>query len=155
MIRLLIIIFFINSCASNKSSLEGFTIVRFKEKIPVGDKLNEQHYLMDVPKGGLLKKFQSGHIATEYQITYPDSSIIYITNEEWSGSRINWLNRDRAKLLNAPKSLGDTLQLYGIQDIGLNWRDNFMGEIVVGYANVPASRLHLFEQALMTLRKYK
>lgn len=146
---------FVISCASHKSLIEGFTLVRYKESIPAGDTINQQHYIIDVPKGGSLEKYRDSHISTEYRITYPDSSVIYITNENVGGSRINWTNRERAKTLNPPKSIGDTLYLFGTQDNGLHWRDNFMGEMVAGYANVKPAKLYLYERALKSLRRYK
>ena len=134
---------------------DGFDIIKFKEKLYIGGKTISQAYLISVPKGGILRKVPTGDSFKEYRISFSDSSIVYITNDNWSGSRLNFENRynNNIKTINK-KSENDTLILVGVQGNGRLWKEKFVGDIVVGYFNVKPEEKEKFDQSLSTVRKY-
>jgi hypothetical protein len=156
MIKYIILISCFLSCTSSKRLIHDYDIIRFKERVPAGNKSVLQDYLLDVPKGGTIKKINSGDNYKEYRIEYPDSSIIYIMNDKWSGSRLNFSNRYEMniKAINR-KSDQDTLAIGGIQKDKRHWKEKFAGEIVVGYVNAIPNNVEKYEIALSSLRKTK
>ena len=156
MIKYFIVTFYLLSCASSKKSIDGYDLVRFKEKIFSESKSVIQDYLLDVPKSGELKKINTGDSFIEYRVQYKDSSVIYILNDGLSGSRLNYENRynNNIKAVNR-KSNYDTLTFGGTQKNGNYWKESFLGEIVIGYANAKPTKKEEFEKSLLTLRKKK
>lgn len=115
-----------------------------------------QDYLLDIPKGGILTKVNTGDYFREYRIKYPDSSIIYIMNDSRGGSRLNLINRFEKNIKAIiRRAESDTLDFGGIQKDGKHWKEKFVGEIVVGYVNAMPDSIEKFEKALSSLRKVK
>ena len=107
-----------------------------------------------LPKRGKKKKIypQNGEIYVEYQISYPDNSTFYITNDIWNGSRLNVDNLIEIGINGHTKeSLLDTVSYQG----GENqfWKEQFLGEIVVGYVNASPSKKEAFENAIASINK--
>lgn len=109
-------------------------------------------YCLKVPKGGKLLTVRGSH-EKELQVSYPDSSFIYITNDAKSGSHLNYDNVAAVnKSIYTEKLLKDTLLLEGTQNDGRLWKENKLGEIVVGYVNVPAAKKESYDQSLASLK---
>ena len=92
MLKIFILTLSLLSCINTRKLIEGCDVVRFKEKAQEGNS-SLLDYLLDVPIGGYLKKIKTGGSFVEYRIEYKDSSIIYIMNDNWGGSRLNYENR--------------------------------------------------------------
>jgi hypothetical protein len=110
-------------------------------------------YCLNVPKGGKLLTVTGSH-EKELEVSYPDSSFIYITNDANGGSHLNYRNvssLDEGTYSN--KLLKDTLLLQGSQNDGRFWKENKMGQIVVGYVNVSSDEKAEYDKALASLRK--
>ena len=115
-------------------------------------------FYIDVPKNGKLKKEKdyTGDFHTEYRIIYPDSSVVYITNDTWNGSRLNYENLMQIGVDSYSKEhLYDTLKYEGVQNDGLYWKDYVLGEIVVGYVNCPKRKKNEYDNVINTLRSEK
>ena len=118
----------------------------------------KKSFFMDVPKGGKLdnREVLTGDYHSEYRMVYEDSSILYITNDEWRGSALNFQNLADVGINGYNKEhLLDTLNNQGKQKDGNYWREVVLGEIVVGYVNVPPDKQELFNKALSSIRRKK
>ena len=142
------------SCSSQNL---GVKTIEYKGIFPEESKNPNRSYLLDVPKGGKLLKGDAritGDYHTEYRITYPDSSVLYITNNEWGGSRLNSNNLYAIGITGySKKHLLDTLNNEGKQPDQKYWRECIMGDIVIGYVNVPFSKKGEYDKVLSTLRR--
>lgn len=145
------------SCSSNKKLVtDDYIMVQFKEKFHYGNKTVVQDYTLAVPKGGRLTKGRydfTGDHHTEYRILYPDSSIIYIGNNNWSGSKLNIINRVESGIRGINKKhVNDSLYFEGTQKSGKYWKENFLGDIVVGYVNVKPEAKENYDVSLRSVR---
>ncbi|MFN9500756.1 MAG: hypothetical protein ACK57K_05505 [Chryseotalea sp.] len=153
---LLMLLICYTSCLSENYQTR---LIRYRGIFPEDNNELTRTFFMDVPKKGKLLKGDeliTGDYHTEYRISYPDSSIIYITNDEWSGSILNVNNLGKIGI-NAyhKKHLLDTLDHRGKQSNGKFWRDYVIGKLVVGYINVPINRLSEFDKSLESIRARK
>ena len=86
---------------------------------------------------------------------YPDSSVIYITDDDKSGGSLNTVKAEQYgeeiyfKILSS-----DSLNIDGIRH-GLCWREKRVNKVVIGYLNVPLERKRIFDQALATFKTHK
>lgn len=113
---------------------------------------------MSIPENYLIDDSSTltGDNSKEIRYIYPDSSIIYITNEERKGSSLNTLNKMKEAIDSYIESYkSDTLYYKGIQEDGRFWAENFLGEIIIGYVNCPQDRKELFDKSLKTIRRKK
>lgn len=151
---ILLIIF---SCDFSKRITDSnYQVIRFRESIPVGEKLKLQDYLFDVLKGGILTKGKhdfTGSGYSEYRIVYTDSSALYIGNDIWHGSRLNLNNRIREGIngINR-KNLSDSIYFEGIQADGKYWKEQILNDILVGYINVIPEKKREYDHALESVR---
>ena len=84
----------------------------------------------------------------EYRFSYPDSSIFYITTDVWSGSRINFQNRDRAGYdIYRRDKPSDTLVVSGQMQSKKFWKEQIMGNYAYGYSNADKDKKKLFDQS--------
>lgn len=110
-------------------------------------------YCLNVPKGGKLLTVSGSH-EKELEVSYPDSSFIYITNDANGGSHLNQQNvSSLSKDIYTNKLLKDTLLLQGSQNDGRFWKESKMGQIVVGYVNVSSDKKAEYDKALASLRR--
>jgi hypothetical protein len=139
---------------TNKNASNKVDVIKFKEKRFTEGSSYSQNYLLTVPDGGKLVKLNTGHIYKEYQLIFPDSSVIYITNNIESGSRLNYKNRykDNAIIIRRSNE-NDSLLLGGMQTNGRFWKEYFIKDMVVGYCNVNADNKIIYDETLSTLRK--
>lgn len=136
--KIIVLTLLLASCSSGKITynIDGFKV---KGEIP----MKFEKYIM------------SSIHETEYHFKYPDSSIIYITNERGTPS-INYHNIDSDSIAIQKSFLsnmeGDTLTLKGIDDNNLHWKNVKLKKGSVGYLNVPKSRKAEFDKALEKLQ---
>ncbi|HEY8937226.1 MAG TPA: hypothetical protein VIM65_18495 [Cyclobacteriaceae bacterium] len=110
-------------------------------------------YRLDVPKGGKLLTITGSH-ERELEVSYADSSFIYITNDANGGSHLNYKNISAiGKDVYTNKLLKDTLLLQGSQSNGRLWKESKMNHIVVGYVNVLPDKKVEYDKALASLKK--
>lgn len=86
---------------------------------------------------------------------YLDSSIIYITDNNLSGSSLNAFNKKAIGVDIVSKKLNDSINYFGKQRDGKYWKEAFYGEIVVGYLNVSANMKQEFDKAITSLIRKK
>ena len=90
----------------------------------------------------------------ENRFIYDDSSIIFLSNDKWSASRVNDKNRlDKEvqdKILHR-NATTDSIYLSGQQKDGRYWKENILNDIVVGYLNVSKERKEEFDKAIATI----
>lgn len=156
MIKYIAIVFCFVSCISSKKLIDGYEVIRYKERSPYVPEYKLQEYLLDVPKGGKLTKANAGDYCREYRVSYSDSSVLYIINDRDAGSRLNYENRFKKNIksiIRDPQS--DSLVIAGVQEDGRYWKEKYVGEMVVGYVNAKAGQLPAYENSLLTLRKAK
>ena len=126
-------------------------------------------YVLDVPKGYELK-ILSVTVEKEYQYTYSDSSMIYLTNFDNTPNYENiksmgdsitnfrFQNKEMTKEINQTlgrevvKALPDTFELSGIDNNSLYWKDVKVGRISIGYQKVPKEKKDLFDKSLKSLK---
>ncbi len=131
---------------------------------------SSQKYYLDVPKGYTFKGY-SVTIESENQYIYNDSSLIYISNFKNTPNYYNIkqlgdsifkfrfqneelvseINQLIAKEIINP--LPDMFELSGQLKNGLFWKDIKIGQISIGYVNVQAEKVFLFDKTISTLRK--
>ncbi len=144
------------SACSNKINQE-FKLIKFNETIEQGSKSVPLKLAIEVPKGGKLKKGTydfTGDYHVEYRVTYPDSSILYIGNSNLTGSRLNMVNRVASGINAIYKDHAlDSLSFDGKQSNGRVWKENILGDFIVGYVSVPSEKKKEFDKALLTVRK--
>lgn len=113
----------------------------------------EFKYLLDIPGNYNVSEVVDDHGFREHRIVYPDSSIIYITNDTRSGGATNTVKAKKygngiyLKILSS-----DTLNISGKEDDEY-WREQKIDDIVVGYMNVPLNKKDEYDMALSTLRR--
>jgi hypothetical protein len=134
-----------------------FKLIKFNETIEQGSKSVPLNLTMEVPKGGELRKGTfdfTGDYHVEYRIAYPDSSILYIGNSNETGSRLNIANRVAVGVNALYKDHAlDSLNFDGEQSNGRVWKENILGDFIVGYVNVPSDRKNEFDKALLTVKR--
>lgn len=114
----------------------------------------KQNFVLSLPGGYKLKKYSDDEGNKEYHALYPDSSIVFITDDNTSGSAFN-----RYKLQKYGKdvalriNLSDTLTLEGIQPDKRYWKEKKIDKVVIGYLNIPKERITIFDQVLSSLNK--
>ncbi len=108
---------------------------------------------MEMPKGFINHLILSGH-GKEYQYWYKDSLVLYFTDEANSAT-LNYKNIEKqpeAKRKRFEAMMKkDTLLLEGQDDKNLHWKEIFLGNVIVGYMNVPEDKKKLFDKSLNSI----
>jgi len=93
----------------------------------------------------------------EYQLKYKDSLIFYVSSDIYSGSRINFKNTYAIGIDTYAKSRSlepvDTIKNEGQQENGKYWLEYILGDVVVGYVNMPLSHEIKFKHMINTLKR--
>lgn len=87
---------------------------------------------------------------------YSDSSIIFFSNNKWSGSQNNILNRIESKLqdtITFKKSLTDSIYLSNAQKDGKLWKENVLNDVIIGYKNVYPQDKQKFDAAIKSIKR--
>lgn len=96
------------------------------------------------------------HGFCEYRLCYGDSVILYVSTQIDVGSSLNFKNRveDGIESYSFSKYM-DTIKVEGKQDVNRYWLEHILGDVVVGYVNVPESRKKEFDQAVKSVVRVK
>lgn len=93
-----------------------------------------------------------------YKFTYPDESVLYITDESGTPS-INYKNID-----NSPSGIqksfisnieGSTLTLQGVDENGKYWKNKKLKNISIGYLNTSEKHRKQFDDILLSVEADK
>ncbi|MEJ0055868.1 MAG: hypothetical protein WDN75_09590 [Bacteroidota bacterium] len=126
-------------------------VIKYRTYERQNDRERKILYCLSVPKGGKLLTVTGSH-EKEIEVSYPDSSFIYITNEANGGSHLNYKNvSSLGKDVYTNKLLKDTLLLQGSQSDGRFWKESKIGQIVVGYVNASPDKKEEYDKALASL----
>ena len=119
----------------------------------VSDFEQEKTFVAPLPKRGKKEKVypQNGKIYVEYRVSYPDNSIFYLSNDIWNGSRLNVENLIEIGINGHTKETPmDTVMYSGGE--GRFWKEQFIGDIVVGYVDASPLMKIEFEKAITSLQ---
>lgn len=126
-------------------------------------------YSLDVPKGYEIKGYEVT-VEKERRYVYKDSSFIYITNFRDTPNyenikslgdsvlQLRFQNEELTKQVNELLGknqvavLPDTFELSWVNSKSLFWKDIKIGEVSIGYDNVPKEKKELFDKSLKTLK---
>lgn len=118
-----------------------------------GEKITNYTYRMKIPKGYKLI-IVSFDAVVQHEYWYPDSSVIYLTNE-LGLSNINYENIRKEKGEYVKRMIAfiydDTITLSGKDSTGLYWKEIKLKSICVGYSRVAENKKNIFDFALKTL----
>jgi hypothetical protein len=93
----------------------------------------------------------------EICFTYKDSSVIFISNDKWSGAFVNIKNRISSKEMQDKilfrKSLNDSIYLFGKQSDNKFWRENILNDVVIGYYNVSEEKKQSYDAAIKSITR--
>lgn len=116
-------------------------------------KIQGTKFFMDIPQGyKQTRRLINGH-GEGYYIIYPDSSLIYFTNDRYVPTP-NHVNLATIKWKPQPGKTHDTA-LYGQSGDGKCWKEIQMKGKSLGYLNVSAGKKDLFDHSLRSLRPRK
>jgi len=131
----------------------GFSKVNFKSLEYVDGNPLEVSYHMEIPRGYKTVDASTNH-SREKRFLYEDGSVIYMTDDEWRGSGLNFENLASIGISSYHKNnVFDTLNNEGQQKNGSYWREYVAGQVVVGYTNLSSDKKKIYDQALATLRR--
>ncbi len=124
--------------------------------------LNEKKYdkiILNIPKRFIKKRVIDYHGFCEYSFKYDDGSIIYVCTDIYNGSYLNYNNRMSLDINTYAKLRSiepiDTIKNYGMQQNGKYWLEYILGDIVIGYLNVPSEFKELFDNVIPSLKRKK
>ena len=137
---------------TGRPSSQGF--VRLTYATMANGRTVKQRYVAHVPRAYRLTRVLGSH-ETELRLTYPDSSVLYLTDDVKSGSALNYPNFAASGRTYPQLLLQDTLTAHGTQANGRKWKQVKALGVVIGYVNVPPAREPDFEQALASLQRRK
>jgi hypothetical protein len=105
-------------------------------------------YTIYPPQGFVLTK-NRGEIFKEFHLSYPDGSLIYMTDDYQSGGSIN---KDKVSKYGTAIYIkivsSDSLDLSGQNESGNYWRELKRKNFVIGYVNVPLSKKSEFDKVI-------
>ncbi|MCU0437216.1 MAG: hypothetical protein MUC49_04830 [Raineya sp.] len=103
-----------------------------------------------IPKPYKLEKFEDQHSHLSFTFHFPDSTILYISNDILSGHRLNAQNiKNEGKIYRIPYK--DTLYLSGKQPHYLYWAEIAYPKVIIGYLNAPENRKTFYDNFLKNL----
>jgi hypothetical protein len=156
---ILTLFFCLFSISCSKKIYNEYRLIKFLETKEEGSKSVPLRYTVEVPKGGNLIKGTydfTGDYHVEYRVVYPDSSIFFIGNNNLTGSRLNIINRMSIGVNSIiKKHPSDTLYFEGKQENGNVWKEQILGDIIIGYYNVRPEKKADFENSIATLKRKK
>lgn len=102
---------------------------------------------LTVPSGYQLSKIEE-HGFCEYRLVYADESILYVSTNTYSGSKLNYKNRldKEIRTYSTNRSENDTIRNSGVEANQNYWLEWINGNYVVGY--IHAQDTLKFDRAL-------
>jgi hypothetical protein len=112
-------------------------------------------FYLEVPKGYTFKWISGSH-DNEYQYTYSDSSMVYVTDVSGGGPNYDNIRKQETfyKLFEA-QNANDTLLLQGVDSLGLYWMNKSFGRYSIGYIKASKEKKELFDRSIDTFTKKK
>jgi hypothetical protein len=151
---ILILLLLCISCSSSKSLQFSSKLLNFENCL-----LNEKKYEyieIEIPKGSKKTK-EENHGFCEYRFEYQNKSTIYISTDIYSGSRLNYENLYSIGIdtyaISRSETLMDTIKNSGTNKNKLYWLEFVLGDVVVGFVDVPEEQKEEFEKAILSLNK--
>ncbi|MEP1032265.1 hypothetical protein [Ekhidna sp.] len=132
----------------NESLDDSYVQLNFQNCEPA----NEYKFLeLILPPGYRMTKAEE-HGFCEYRFEYKDESILYISSNTFSGSKLNYENRLKynIKTYSKNRSKSDTIRNDGVEEDKKYWLEWINGSYTVGYIN--AVDTTKFIQALESVR---
>lgn len=120
-------------------------------KIPLGT----QTYILKIHSEYKILKFVDDHAYTEYHLVFPDSAIVYITNDNNLGGALNVFKAEKfGDGIYIKIATNDTLDISGSIN-GRFWRERKENMVVFGYINVPSESKEFYDKILSSLKRKK
>lgn len=146
-------------CSKYKSqSLKKFKTAEFNFNGCLLEEKDYESLSLDLIKG-YEKEELVEHGFCEYRIIYPNSSILYVSTDIYSGSQLNYSNLNSIGIDTHAKSrsmeLIDTLRYNGSTEDGKYWLEYVLGDFVVGYVGVADDDKSTFDQMIQSVEKIK
>ncbi|NJY61897.1 hypothetical protein HC174_03890 [Salinimicrobium sp. CDJ15-81-2] len=111
-------------------------------------------YVISVPRKYKLIKEDFNPEYKEIIYEYKDSIKFYITDDTFGGSSLNGDNKLRSGITSISRTdLNDTTKMGGVQQDGRYWKEYILGDVVVGYLNVPENRKEEFDLTLQSINR--
>jgi hypothetical protein len=155
---LFVLLFIIYSCCNNSNAIRharGESAYKFKLSTIKTDYNNLEIFSTSfLTKGKKRKKYpQNDKIYVEYQVSFDDGSVFYLSNDILNGSQLNRTNLYQIGINGYNKKYPlDTIIYSGISD-SLHWKEAILGEITIGYINATNPKKEEFEKAILELKK--
>jgi len=158
MFRLILIVFVFAITACSKTVINSNLNNRYKFSFKTisSDYEKNSTYTVLLPKEGKKEKHypHNDEIYTEFLVKYKDNSIFYISNDIWNISNVNARNLMDVGINGySKKAILDTISYNGIQKDGKFWKEITLGEIIIGFSNVPEERKFAFDKAINSIVK--
>lgn len=116
----------------------------------LSDEKRYEQITIYIPKG-FKKEKKEKHGFCEYRFNYTDKSVIYVSSDIYSGSSLNYGNLLNIGVNTYAKSrsltLTDIIKSSG-KNKDLYWLEYVLGDIVIGYVNVPKNRKVEFDNVI-------
>ena len=151
-LNLLLLCFALVGAVPPAGRMGGPSGVRLTYSTQAHGRAAKQRYAVHVPRGYRLTRVLGSH-ETELRLTYPDSAVLYLTDDVTAGSALNAAHFAASGRTYPQLLLQDTLTVRGTQANHRKWKQVKALGVVIGYVNVPAAREQEFEQALATLQR--
>ncbi|WP_372530121.1 hypothetical protein [Ekhidna sp.] len=120
--------------ATNATQLRSLRL-NFKN---CGEKLSFREISIQVPEGYQLSKEIDTHGFCEYQLSFENDGVLYISSNIYTGSSLNYENRLKAGIetYSDNRSVNEQIKVKGTQADGRYWMEQIEGNYTVGYVNV-------------------
>lgn len=114
-----------------------------------------EKYYIQIPSGYQLSKTLDDHGYFEHRFLYPDSSVIYVTDDIGSGGAMNYAKVEKYGQGIFLDIIGnDTLDINGEKE-GRFWREKKIHGIVLGYLNANNVKKREYDKMLINVRSKK
>lgn len=144
----------INGCSGYKDLKITTTNILDFRNCELAEK-NYNYIEVELPKG-FKKKQTNIEGFCEYRFSYKDKSVIYITTNIYKGSRLNYGNLYKIGIdgYNHRKTyMSDTIKNNGKNSQNLYWLEHILGDIVVGYVDIPENRKEEFDKIILSIKR--
>lgn len=152
----LVIILFNCKCTTQKKvHTKSHVILDFK----ACDRNEKQYDFIQIDITKNFKKYKMIDDAfCEYRFINKDKSIIYVSSDIYSGSRLNYKNLYDIGINNYyPKKtmFSDTIKNQGKDAQNLYWLEYLLGDVVIGYTKVPIENKQKYDTLISSLKRIK
>lgn len=151
----LIILINFNCSTHNNVFLKNYVKLDFKD---CNNEVNLYDYIqINIKRDFKIKKIVNDAFC-EYRLTNKDESILYVSSDIYRGSRLNYKNLYKIGIDGYyPKSTinSDTIRNHGLDSKNQLWAEYVLGDVVIGYVNVPIENKEKYDLILSSLKRIK